>query len=79
MTIEQIWVEKLRSLPPDQQQEALNFVESLQAKHQNLSSSDNRWDGMSALEAARSVMGEVGDAPPDLSEKPEPVDRPFYS
>jgi hypothetical protein len=29
MTIEQRWVEKLRSLPPDQQQEALNFVESL--------------------------------------------------
>ena len=32
MTIEQIWVENLRSLPPDQQQEALNFVEFLESQ-----------------------------------------------
>ena len=71
MTIEQVWVEKLRSLPPDQQQEALNFVEFLQAKQQRLPSNGTRWHGISALDAARSVMGEVGDAPADLSTNPE--------
>jgi hypothetical protein len=71
MTLEQVWVEKLRSLPPEQQQEALDFVEFLQTKHQNLSSGRTRWDGMSALEAARHVMGVVGDAPPDLSTNPQ--------
>jgi hypothetical protein len=71
MTIEQVFIEKLRSLPPAQQQEALNFVDFLQTKHQNLSSNRTRWEGMSALDAARSVMGEVGDAPPDLSTNPQ--------
>jgi hypothetical protein len=30
-----------------------------------------RWQGVSALEAARSVMGVVGNGPPDLSTNPK--------
>ena len=33
--------------------------------------SHERWLGMSALEAARSIMGMVGDGPPDLSTNPK--------
>jgi hypothetical protein len=70
MTIEQAIVEKLRTLPPDKQQEALDFVEALQIKahHPHVM----QWEsGLSALDAARRVMGEVGDAPPDLSTNPK--------
>jgi hypothetical protein len=67
MTIEQAIVEKLRTLPLDKQQEALNFVEALQTPPQ-----EQQWEpGLSALEAARRVMGVVGDAPPDLFTNPK--------
>jgi hypothetical protein len=70
MTIEQAIVEKLRTLPPDKQQEALEFVEALQIKEHH--SQVRQWEsGTSALEAARRVMGVVGDAPPDLSTNPK--------
>jgi hypothetical protein len=36
-----------------------------------LEASSSRWSGMSALEAARLVMGVIGDGPPDLSTNPK--------
>ncbi len=73
MSIEQAVVKKLRVLPLDKQQEVLDFVESLEDKTRQESNS-LRWTGMTALEAAQSVMGIVGDGPTDLSTNPKYMD-----
>ncbi len=74
MSIEQAVVEKLRVLPLDKQQEVLDFVEFLEGKTKQQEPNSQKWAGMTALEAARSVMGIVGDGPPDLSTNPKYMD-----
>jgi hypothetical protein len=71
MTIEQAIIEKLRSLPLDKQQEALNFVEALQIDMKASSSTSSRWEGMSALESASEYAGCLEGGPPDLSTNPK--------
>jgi hypothetical protein len=73
VSIEQAVVETLRVLPPDKQQEVLDFVESLEDKTTQEPNS-HRWAGITALEAAQSVMGVVGDGPTDLSTNPQYID-----
>lgn len=67
MSIEEIIIDKVRILPPDKQQEALDFVEFLLAKIQNkeLSSQDKN-SGVSALTLAQEYIGCV-EAASDLS------------
>ncbi len=74
MSIEQAVIEKLRVLPSDKQQEVLDFVEFLESRSHKSISPSNRWEGMTALEAAQSAMGVVGDGPPDLSTNPKYMD-----
>ncbi len=74
MSIEQAVVEKLRVLSPDKQQEVLDFIEFLEDKTKQQKPNSQRWAGMTALEAAQSVMGIVGDGPPDLSTNPKYMD-----
>lgn len=71
MSIEQAVVEKLRGLSLNQQQEILDFVEFLEGKAKQQEQIAQRWAGMTALEAAQSVMESVGDGPPDLSTNPK--------
>jgi aromatic ring-opening dioxygenase catalytic subunit (LigB family) len=51
MTVEQILLEKWRSLPPDKQQEVFDFVEFLQSRQVSLSQKP-------ALQEAQSKLGE---------------------
>ncbi|MCY7277042.1 MAG: DUF2281 domain-containing protein [Phormidesmis sp. CAN_BIN44] len=51
----------------DKQQEVLDFVEFLEGKTKQQEPSSYRWAGVTALEAAQSVMGVVGDGLTDLS------------
>ena len=74
MSVEQVVVEKLRTLPLDKQQEVLNFVEFLESRTRQDTLMSNRWAGMTALEAAQAVMQPVGDGPPDLSTNPKYMD-----
>jgi Protein of unknown function (DUF2281) len=71
MNVEQVVVEKLKTLSPDKQQEVLDFVEFLESRTIKAELRPNRWEGMSALEAAQRVMEPVGDGPPDLSTNPQ--------
>jgi Protein of unknown function (DUF2281) len=71
MSIEQAVVEKLRELSAAKQQEVLNFVEFLAGKAKQRELDALRWAGMTASDAARSVMGTVGDGPSDLSTNPK--------
>lgn len=67
MSIEQIIVEKLRTLPPEKQQEALDFVEFLQTKtHKREFSHQEQQPGVSALTLAQKYIGCV-EGPSDLS------------
>ncbi|MFM7427295.1 MAG: DUF2281 domain-containing protein [Elainella sp.] len=63
-------IQTMQGLPPEQQQ-VLDFVKFLEQKHQPSEKSimyqQAQEPGLSALEAARRVMGNVGDAPSDLS------------
>jgi Protein of unknown function (DUF2281) len=74
MSIEQAVVEKLKALPLDKQQEVLDFVEFLERKTKQQALNSSRWAGMTALEAAQSVMGSVGNGPADLSTNPKYMD-----
>jgi hypothetical protein len=73
MSVEQVVVEKLKTLSPDKQQEVLDFVEFLESRTIKTKTEPmpNRWEGMTALEAAQRVMEPVGDGPPDLSTNPQ--------
>lgn len=67
MSIEQIVLEKLKTLPPEKQQEVLDFVEFLQTK--NVEGEKNVQDGeqvKSFLTLAQEVIGCV-EGPADLS------------
>ncbi|MCY7275223.1 MAG: DUF2281 domain-containing protein [Phormidesmis sp. CAN_BIN44] len=59
MSIEQAVVEKLRVLSLDKQQEVLDFVEFLESKSHGHLPPNNRWEGMTALEAARKYAGVI--------------------
>ena len=67
MSISQVVIEKLATLPPDKQQEVLDFVEFLQARllpsQQPLADEPT----VSALEAAGDLVGCIKGGPPDLS------------
>ncbi|WP_414528661.1 DUF2281 domain-containing protein [Nodularia chucula] len=67
MSIEEIIIDKVRILPPDRQQEALDFVEFLLAKidKQGLSNQPQT-SGVSALTMAQEYIGCV-EAANDLS------------
>lgn len=68
MSIEQIIVEKLRTLPLEKQQEALDFVEFLQAKTSKKEFSEQEQKaGMSALTLAQNWAGCLEGEPSDLS------------
>ena len=72
MSIEQAIVEKLRTLPPERQQEALDFVEFLQTRvKQSMPQESIQILQESALKAAQRVLSVVGEGPPDLSTNPD--------
>lgn len=68
MNIEQTVLEKLKTLPPEKQQEVLDFVEFLQNKtHQKQSNSQESKPVVSALTLAQKWVGCLEGGPPDLS------------
>ena len=73
MSIEQVIVEKLKTLPPERQQEALDFIEFLQTRIKESMPQDSiQMPQESALKAAQRVLGVVGDdGPSDLSTNPD--------
>jgi uncharacterized UBP type Zn finger protein len=67
MTVEEIIIDKVKILPPDKQQEALDFVEFLLAKMQKKGlSNQTKKSGISALTMAQEYVGCV-EAADDLS------------
>ena len=74
MSIEEIIIDKVRILPPDKQQEALDFVELLLAKmqKQELSAQEIK-SGVSALTLAQEYVGCV-EAASDLSTNKDYMD-----
>jgi uncharacterized UBP type Zn finger protein len=74
MSIEEIIIDKVRILPPDKQQEALDFVEFLLAKmqKQELSAQEIK-SGVSALTLAQEYVGCV-EAASDLSTNKDYMD-----
>ncbi|MFN6568052.1 DUF2281 domain-containing protein [Dendronalium sp. ChiSLP03b] len=74
MSIEEIIMDKVRVLPPDKQQEALDFVEFLLAKmqKQGLSAQEKNL-GVSALALAQEYIGCV-EAASDLSTNKDYMD-----
>jgi Protein of unknown function (DUF2281) len=67
MTVQEVIVEKLNTLPLEKQQEVLNFVEFLQAQMQKRELSAQKWQpGVSALTAAQEFVG-CAEGPEDLS------------
>jgi uncharacterized UBP type Zn finger protein len=67
MTVEEIIIDKVKILPPDKQQEALDFVEFLLAKMQKQGlSNQTKKSGISALTMAQEYVGCV-EAADDLS------------
>lgn len=75
MSIEQIIVEKLRTLPIEKQQEALDFVEFLQAKTSKKEFSEEQKAGMSALTLAQKWAGCLQGEPSDLSTNKNHLDE----
>ncbi|YAF98364.1 MAG: DUF2281 domain-containing protein [Nodularia sp. CChRGM 3473] len=74
MNIEEILIEKVRILPPDRQQEALDFVEFLLAKiHKQGLSNQTQKSGISALTMAQEYIGCV-EAANDLSTNSDYLD-----
>ena len=74
MSIEEIIIDKVRILPPDRQQEALDFVEFLLAKiHKQGLSNQPQKSGISALTMAQEYIGCV-EAANDLSTNKDYLD-----
>ena len=74
MSIEEIIIDKVRILPPDKQQEALDFVEFLLVKMQKHELSDKeKKSGVSALTLAQEYIGCV-EAESDLSTNKDYMD-----
>ncbi|MCU0551123.1 MAG: DUF2281 domain-containing protein [Leptolyngbya sp. Prado105] len=63
MTIEQAVLKQLRTLPPEAQQEVLDFVEFLVSRHPKTTNSTT------LLEAESDLIGAIPDLPSDLSMK----------
>jgi hypothetical protein len=74
MSIEEIIIDKIRILPPEKKQEALDFVEFLLAKmqKQDLSAQEKK-SGVSALALAQEYIGCV-EATSDLSTNKDYMD-----
>ncbi len=64
MTIEQAVLEQLRTLPPEAQQEVLDFVEFLASRQPKTTNSTT------LLEAASDLIGTIPGLPSDLSINP---------
>lgn len=74
MNIEETIIDKIRTLPPDKQQETLDFVEFLLAKIQKQElSTQVTTSGVSALTLAQDYVGCV-EAPSDLSTNKDYLD-----
>jgi hypothetical protein len=68
MNIEQTVVEKLKTLPPEKQQEVLDFVEFLQSRTDRKESNSQEVESVvSALTLAQKWAGCLEGGPPDLS------------
>lgn len=67
MTLTQQITEKLNTLPPEKQQEVLDFVEFLQSKMNGTNHRPLNHQPISALEAAGEWVGCIDGGPPDLS------------
>lgn len=68
MNIEQTVVEKLKTLPPEKQQEVLDFVEFLQSRTDHKESNSQEAESVvSALTLAQKWAGCLEGGPPDLS------------
>jgi len=68
MNIEQTVVEKLKTLPPEKQQEVLDFVEFLQSRTDRKESNSQEAESVvSALTLAQKLAGCLEGGPPDLS------------
>jgi len=68
MNIEQTVVEKLKTLPPEKQQEVLDFVEFLQSRTDRKESNSQEAESVvSALTLAQKWTGCLEGGPPDLS------------
>jgi Protein of unknown function (DUF2281) len=64
MTTEELAIVALKKLPPDQQLEALSFIEFLQVKAKQATVDKKE---ISALEAGGDLIGCLDGGPPDLS------------
>ncbi len=67
MNIEQQLVQKLKILPPEKQQEVLDFVEFLASKTTNAEGKKVQKPTVSALTLAQKWVGCVEEGPTDLS------------
>jgi hypothetical protein len=66
MTLEQVVLARLRTLPPATQQEVLHFVEFLASRQPQ----SRPADPTTLLEAAGDLIGAIPDLPADLSTNP---------
>jgi Protein of unknown function (DUF2281) len=67
LNIIQTATEKMRSLPPEKQQEVLDFIEFLQSQLGQKNTSIEQIEPISFLEAAQQFAGCVDDGPGDLA------------
>ncbi|AFY42484.1 hypothetical protein NIES21_33340 [Anabaenopsis circularis NIES-21] len=67
MSIIQTATEKMRSLPPQQQQEVLDFIEFLQNKIAGQNTNQEHQEPISFLSAAQQLAGCVDGGPGDLA------------
>ncbi|MBD6619747.1 DUF2281 domain-containing protein [Komarekiella sp. 'clone 1'] len=67
MSIVQTATEKMRSLPPEKQQEVLDFIEFLQSKLVQENTNIEQIEPISFLAAAQQFAGCIDDGPGDLA------------
>ncbi|RCJ30098.1 hypothetical protein A6770_21520 [Nostoc minutum NIES-26] len=67
MSIVQTATEKMRSLPPEKQQEVLDFIEFLQSKLAQQNPNQEQQEPISFLTAAQQFAGCVDGGPGDLA------------
>lgn len=67
MSIIQAATEKMRSLPPEKQQEVLDFIEFLQSQLAQKNTNIEQIEPISFLEAAQKFAGCVDGGPGDLA------------
>jgi hypothetical protein len=76
MSIEEVILEKVKILPPDRQQQVLDFVEFLLSKYPRVEFKHPDGTPMSALEAAGDLVGCLDGGPGDLSTNKEYLKKP---